>query len=246
MIMLLGGTTEGREIASLLRERGYPFFTCITTRQGEEMAIVHGEVLREKLGSGEMEGLIEERGVSVVVDATHPFAYEASRNAIKACENTGARYVRYERQRLELSHAEYASSLSQAGTIASRYSTVFYTAGSNGLEEFLSSFGGGRVVVRVLPDPESIARVIDMGISGRDILAIMGPFSKEFNEAAFREYGAEVVVTKDSGEEGGLGEKEEACRALGIPMLVVERPELHYPLAVSSYSGLLQILEDLF
>ncbi|MFT2675385.1 precorrin-6A/cobalt-precorrin-6A reductase, partial [Escherichia coli] len=62
-----------------------------------------------------------------------------------------------------------------------------------------------------------------------NLCAMQGPFSQAFNEALWRDWGIDCVVTKDSGEAGGYRAKVDAARALGIPLLTVRRPALAYP-----------------
>ncbi|HCT7002939.1 TPA: precorrin-6A/cobalt-precorrin-6A reductase, partial [Morganella morganii] len=57
------------------------------------------------------------------------------------------------------------------------------------------------------------------------IFALKGPFSAEFNEAFYRYCGTDVVITKESGTQGGFSEKIAPCLALGIPCIVVVRPQ---------------------
>ncbi len=245
MIMLLGGTIEGREIAALLEEKGYSFFVTVATEFGESL-LGKAEVLKGRLNQEEMLEVIESRKVKLVIDATHPFALEASRNAINAAATAGVEYVRYERESFLPENATYVSSLKEAGELSRSYSTIFYTAGSKGLREFLSALGEGkRVVVRVIPSPEIISEVEALGIKREDIVAIKGPFSREMNRVLFSDFGADVVVSKESGERGGLKEKAQACSDLGIPLIVVRRPRLEYPRVVENYSELLKLIKEI-
>jgi precorrin-3B C17-methyltransferase len=73
------------------------------------------------------------------------------------------------------------------------------------------------------------ARALELGLPRAHLCAMQGPFSQAFNEALWRDWGIDCVVTKDSGEAGGYRAKVEAARALGIPLLTVRRPALDYP-----------------
>jgi precorrin-3B C17-methyltransferase len=50
------------------------------------------------------------------------------------------------------------------------------------------------------------------------------------------------VVTKDSGAAGGYAAKAAAAAALGIPLLVIERPQIQYPAVVGSFDAVLEHL----
>jgi len=98
MILLLSGTGDGRKIFSVLSKKGYPVLAAVATSYG--VRILSGECLSggaqlssQPLDSSAIVSLIQEKGIRAVVDATHPFAVQASANAIRACEITGVRYI---------------------------------------------------------------------------------------------------------------------------------------------------------
>jgi len=74
---------------------------------------------------------------------------------------------------------------------------------------------------------------------------MQGPFSRAFNEALWRDWQIDCVVTKDSGDAGGFAAKAEAAAALGIPLITVERPVIEYPLVLEDFSAVLQHLNHL-
>lgn len=103
--------------------------------------------------------------------------------------------------------------------------TVFLTTGSNNLAVFCQcgALAGKRLVVRVLPEHQIVRKCQELGIPPRDIVALHGPFSREFNRQMFKAYHADVVVTRDSGPQGGTTAKIQAALSLGIPVVVIRR-----------------------
>lgn len=81
-----------------------------------------------------------------------------------------------------------------------------------------------RIYARVLPDSKVIASCEQMGISGKHLIAMQGPFSEEMNCALIRQTKAGWLVTKESGGRGGFEEKLAAVRACGIKGIVIRRP----------------------
>ena len=71
-----------------------------------------------------------------------------------------------------------------------------------------------------------------------------GPFSREMNYHMFKESRADVVVTKDSGVIGGVLEKIEAASMLKLPVVLIERPAIHYPNVIYNLEQLLQKICD--
>jgi precorrin-6A/cobalt-precorrin-6A reductase len=103
---------------------------------------------------------------------------------------------------------------------------IFHLAGVLTLGHILEFIEPGNVVVRVLPSCYSITKCLEMGIPPENIIAMQGTFSKEFNQILMREYSVEAVITKESGITGGTPEKIEAALEVGVPLIIVERPEI--------------------
>ena len=82
-----------------------------------------------------------------------------------------------------------------------------------------------RVVARILPGVESLKICEGLGLTGRDIIAMQGPFSKDMNLAQIRDYKISVLVTKMSGHAGGFFEKALAADEAGISLFVVGSPD---------------------
>jgi precorrin-6x reductase len=78
--------------------------------------------------------------------------------------------------------------------------------------------------VRVLPVPDSVRKVLDLGIPVSHVVAMQGPSSCALNEALLREFDIATMVTKASGAEGGFGQKVEAALSCGVEAVVVGRP----------------------
>ena len=93
--------------------------------------------------------------------------------------------------------------------------------------------------VRVTPEPAFIQRAIDLGVPRRHICAMQGPFSQAFNVALWRDRAIDCVITKDSGAAGGYQAKAAPAQALNIPLLVIQRPQLSYPMT-SNFKEVLQ------
>lgn len=236
MILVLGGTLEGREIASALAERKHKVLITVVSDYGAELIprAIPVEVLVKALDMVGLKQLFQDRQISLVIDATHPYACAITENACEAAEQAKIPYIRFERppvsQTLDESRAMvYPVSDFTAGAELSVTlgETIFLTIGSRHLEPFVIAGcrNNKRVVARVLPDSLSIEQCVKLGMAPKDIVAVQGPFSLEMNLAMLREYKAGVLVTKDSGKVGGTDTKLEAAAQLGLPAVMVTRPE---------------------
>ena len=246
MILVMSGTADGRELVQELNRRGKKLLTTVATAYGsalyEDMGL--GELCVEgKLDKNGLVKFIEENGIDTIIDATHPYAKDASKNAIAACKTKGVRYIRLERNSTQLPQSpllHIVKDLEEAVELSSSLGNrILVTTGYNSVSSFIRLKHKNDLVVRILPVPEHIQGCIKMGIPPWNIHALQGPFSKEFNRATIREFNIDVVVTKDGGKEAKTLEKIEACLEEGIPIVVIQRPSLDYPLVCSSIQEVL-------
>nr|WP_244262781.1 precorrin-6A reductase [Thermoanaerobacter siderophilus] len=178
--------------------------------------------------------------IDIVVDATHLFAKDISINAINAYNKTGIKYIRYERKNLYYYNAIVVESFEEAAEECKKYGSIFLTVGSKNLEKFRVLWEiGKKVTARVLPLSSVIKKCEDLGLKPKDIIAMEGPFTKELNYQMFKERNAEVVVAKESGIVEGVLEKFEAAKMLGIPVILIKRPDINYPVVVTDVDSLI-------
>ena len=102
-ILIFAGTTEGRELSEWLCEKGCAHDLCVATEYGEQ---VMNEDPLVKVHTGRMDevqiaSFMEREGIQVVVDATHPYAKEATENIKQAAEEKGAAEQHINRRKTE-------------------------------------------------------------------------------------------------------------------------------------------------
>ena len=224
-ILLFGGTTEGRILSRRLADCGAAVTVCVASEYGaEEQGAYPGiAVLTGRKSQQEMEALLPD--TDVCVDATHPYAVEASHNIRAACEKAGVRYLRLLRRPSEADGATFVADAAEAAArLRGGMGRVMLATGTKELPAF-ASLDASRLYPRVLPSPEGIAACEAAGVPHRNIIAMQGPFSQELNEALLRQYEIRSLVTKDGGAAGGFPEKARAARACGVELIVIRRPE---------------------
>lgn len=224
MIWIIGGTTETGVLLENIRGK-VNYIVTVVTYSGSEV-LKEKNVLVARMNYDDMINFIKENKIDTVVDMSHPYAVEVTDNAKRACEAEGVRYIRFVRKKTEIRNAVYVNSVEECCEFLSKVKgCVFFTTGIKTIKDFEMVRGENRFVYRVLPSLFSIQECVDNNIKMKDIVAVLGPFSKEFNMAMFKEYGANYVVTKDSGKEGGTAEKIDACLELGITPIIIGRAE---------------------
>ncbi|HBW36914.1 precorrin-6A/cobalt-precorrin-6A reductase [Desulfosporosinus sp. BICA1-9] len=232
MILLLGETAAAREISE-----------CLKLKRLELMRI---QSWSEKICF---------QSPSLVIDASPPSSSVKFAPLRQWCEQRGIPYLRLERPETIIpaspliypvfSWEEGLLQLEQrVGALHQEKGqpvTVFVTTGSHQLESIVRSpFARlARLVVRVLPEGRLVQKCQDMGIPPRDIVAMQGQFSKEVNRVFFKFYGADILLTRDSGSAGGTDTKISAALELGLETVLVKRTKANTGLTVNSVNELL-------
>ena len=222
-ILIFAGTTEGRQLAEYAVKKGIPCIVSAATEYGEELLENDLQLQKEKhkkselrviqgrMDQQEMEAFFEKEQVGLVIDATHPFAVIVTENIQRACKNSGIEYLRCLRD-----------FLTEERTVRSE---KFACERTNAITKSDSSVVCvNSVEARVLSVLPSVMQSIDLGFSGKHLIAMQGPFSREMNLALLHQTEAKYFVTKESGKNGGFAEKLEAAEQAGAVLLVIGRP----------------------
>jgi precorrin-6A/cobalt-precorrin-6A reductase len=200
-----------------------PLLVTVATETGKAF-LPDCPVYVGRMNPGEMVEFIKSHAIDQIVDVSHPYATEVSKNARQAQQQTAIEYIRFTRPKSDSENVIACHSLEECLRLLQTISgCVFFTTGSNHVKEFQAIRGNNRFVYRVLPTPESLQECRTHKVALKDIIAALGPFSMAMNSAMFREYRADYVVMKNSGQKGGTSEKIAACRQLGIKPVVIER-----------------------
>ncbi|MER5360654.1 cobalt-precorrin-6A reductase [Streptomyces sp. NPDC002785] len=226
-ILILGGTTEARQLAAELTGPGGDATVRITTS-------LAGRVARPRMPAGDVriggfggpQGLadwLRTHGVDTVIDATHPFADTISANAAEAAKATGTALFALRRPGWTADPGDrwhpaddLAHAAAQLPALGRR---IFLTTGRLGLAAFATAPGADALhfLVRSVEPPEPpLPR-------HTDVLLDRGPYTVEEETALLRDRVIDVLVTKDSGGPATAA-KLTAARNLGLPVVVVRRP----------------------
>ena len=249
-LLLFGGTTEGRELATELAGReDCEVWVCSATEYGSALLPESPQVhaLTGRLDSGAMVELMASRPFACVVDATHPFAVEVTANIAAAAQEAGIPYLRLAREDLTVSDPSVKLTVSRSAEEAALLlqdmpGKVLLTTGSKDLPVYAAALPDyqERLYVRILPLESSLAATRELDIPPSHVIAMQGPFSQAFNAALIRELGISVMVTKASGATGGVQEKIDAARAEGIDLIVIQRPQEPGSLSPAELLGVLE------
>jgi precorrin-6A/cobalt-precorrin-6A reductase len=225
-LLILGGTAEAADLAARAGARFGAALEVITALAGRtaKPRAIEGAV---KVGGfGGASGLAEylrTMRIDLVIDATHPFAQTISRNASAACTAIGVPRLALVRPpwrpsaaddwRLVADNQAAARAVEQAGA-----RRVFLSIGSRGLEAF-ARLADVFFLVRMIEPPRP-----PLPLKHHRLVLARGPFALDDELALMREERIELLVSRVSG--GAATEaKLVAARRLGLPIVMIERPE---------------------
>lgn len=214
----------------MLDEAGFSYTLSVASEVGHQLAGPIGGAIR--VGKLDAQGLtqwLRENNTRQVIDASHPYAALVSANLADACGVLNIPLYRWQRPGLidAIEHPLLlrATSLAQACALAAPLGPrVLLTTGSKELAHWQAGLPGKTLLARVLPVSGVLAQCEALGLGVGQIFALCPPFSEAFNMAFYRQCQPDVMITKESGKEGGFMEKVRPCLALNIPCIVLTRP----------------------
>ena len=228
-IVIFGGTTEGRQEAERLHAQGRAATVSVTSAYARSLLPPGIKCRVGVLNRQEMLAWLAQERPGLVIDATHPFAVQATENIRACCAALGIAYERRERPiqdaswRQDVQHVPDPEAAARA--LQTTEGPVLLTTGSHTLLPFARAVDPARLFVRVLPTREALALCAAAGIPASHIIAMQGPFSQAFNAALYDQWGIRTVVTKDSGRAGGVEEKVLPALGRQIHVILIDRPK---------------------
>lgn len=249
-VWVFAGTGDGNALATAIAGQGHSVIVSTATQYGGELAAKNCPGVQVWVGRHGVEArrqALVAHNARALVDATHPYATRMSQQLMALSRELRLPYIRYERpSEWRPGLGELCASMEDAAREAvTAGGRIFLATGSKDLATFLRTPGaaGREWYVRVTADPGFVQRAIDLGIPRQRICAMQGPFSQAFNEALWRQWRIDCVVTKDSGDVGGFRQKLAAAKSLGIRLLVVARPAVDYPSRCETFGDVLRQLQ---
>jgi precorrin-6A/cobalt-precorrin-6A reductase len=221
-ILILGGTTEARQLAEQLAERS-DFSITVSLAGRTALPAAYAVPVRTG-GFGGVAGLsryLETENVDVLVDATHPHAAVISRNAIAAAERTGTPI-------LALRRRPWLPEDGDRWTPVPDVPTAVAAVGSFSRRAFVAL---GRTEVgafEAAPQHFYLFRSVEpieprLNVPHSTYLTARGPFAKGDELELLRSHEIEILICKNSGGLATFG-KIAAARSLGLPVIMVDAP----------------------
>ncbi|WP_027531230.1 cobalt-precorrin-6A reductase [Bradyrhizobium sp. WSM3983] len=237
--LILGGITDASLLAAEIARAG---IDAVYSYGGRTRAPADQPLPTRIGGFGGVSGLadyVRREGITHVIDATHPFAAEMSRNAVEACAETGTPLVALERAPWTRGPGDNwieVGDVNAAGAALPEAPTsVFLGIGRQHIAPFATR-PQHTYTLRFVDPPEAPLPF------AADVIVSRGPFTLDGELEMMRRRGIAWIVARNSGGDGARA-KIDAARMLGLPVIMISRPRLPERLRVESVTEVMQWLD---
>ena len=233
MILVFGGTTEGRKAAEVLEEGGSTYY--YSTKTGEQdITLHHGQRIDGALDSEAMCRFCREHGIRLIVDAAHPFASVLHQTIISVASSLQIPVVRYER--IYPPRDLYITWIADYSQVPTDIKTLLATTGVQSISKLKPLEEKGiKVIYRILNRESSIQLAHQQGATDEQLCF--------YEDGSMPD--ADAILLKESGESGGFSEKVAEAKAKGMQIIVMKRPEFHFENSINGPYGLRRMVEKL-
>ena len=236
-ILLLGGTKDSINIIQHIKKKyEYYILTTTTTEYGAKLANEGGsdDTIARPLPKEELIETIKDYNIDILIDATHPFAEHITKTSVSIANELKIPFIRFERpttdlKNIDTSNIHYVNSFDEAGKlIATDFSkgNVLHFAGANTMEDVLKYVSPERFYPRILKVDSSLEKCEKLNVNPDHIIPMTGAASIEENIELIEKYDATVMITKESGEVGGVVEKIKAANQKDVAIIMIQRPKI--------------------
>lgn len=236
-IFLLGGTKDSINIIEHIKKNyDAHILTTTTTEYGAKLAKEGGsdETIARPLPKEDIIEILNKDDFDLLIDATHPFASHITQTSITVSKQMKMPYIRFERpatnfEEIDESHIIYVESFDEAGKLIEsefKKGNVLHFAGANTMADIVKYVSPERFYPRILKVESSIEKCKKLNIPEDHIIAMNGAASCEENMELIEKTDACVMITKESGEIGGVIDKIEAANRKNIAVIMIQRPKI--------------------
>lgn len=246
MIWVIGGTKDSRDFLEKFASADKNIIVSTATEYGGKL--LEGlpvKVISEKLPLETMRVFIEKNSIDIIVDMSHPYAFEVSKNAMRAAEEFSIPYYRLERKEIHIipdRFSEFENIDDLVKYCDGLEGNILVTLGSNNIEHFAEVKELKKFYFRILPKWDMVKKCEDNGILPKNIIAMQGPFSLNMNKAMIEQLNIKYLVTKKGGDTGGEKEKIDACNEKGIEVILLDKPKIQYP---NCYNNIDELIKNI-
>ena len=215
MILVFGGTTEGRKAVEVLEEAGSAYF--YSTKTGEQdITLHHGQRIDGALDEESMRAFCQEHDIRLMVDAAHPFASQLHQTIVLVSDSLHIPAIRYER--IYPPRDPSIVWIDDYSEIPRDIQCLLATTGVQSISKLKPLEADGiKVYYRILDRDSSRVSALRQGAKEAQLCYYENPKDIPVE--------ADAILLKESGVSGGFLEKVDAAKARGMRIIALKKPE---------------------
>lgn len=225
MILVFGGTTEGRLAIKTLDE-GEGKYIYSTLGNSQQVECGHGVHISGAMTESVMMDVCRDNGIRLIVDAAHPFAINLHRTIHAVAQKLGLPVIRLERSYPEINNPgiiwcdDYESAVNAMAM--ANVTRLLALTGVQTIPKLRGFWEIHDTWFRVLDRNESVEKAEKFGFP----LDRLSFYEEDDTGRLIDELNPDAIITKESGRSGGFEEKVTTALAKNVKVFVVRRPEL--------------------
>ena len=232
MIWVIGGTKDSRDFLEKFVEYENDIIVSTATEYGAKLIEnLPVKTSSEKMDKEAMLKFVENNNITKVIDTSHPYAFEVSKNAMDVAEEKSIQYFRFEREKVDILPKKYKNFEEIENLIKyieNLEGNILVTLGSNNVPLFKDLKNLPNIYFRILSRWDMVKRCEDNNILPKNIIAMQGPFTENLNTAMMEQFNIKYLITKKAGDTGGEREKVSACDKMDVEIIYLDKKEMVY------------------
>lgn len=251
MLLIFGGTTEGRLAVDVCEQAGKTYYYS-TKGDMQDVKMHAGVRLSGAMSADDITRFCIEHKVRCIIDAAHPFA----ENLHRTIDSVGLPVIRLQRkfgvERQDVIYSnDFEDAVSKLSTQPPRL--LLALSGANTISKLRTYWQKHPAIFRILDRQESRDLAQREGLSANQLIYYRNDVgasntlpTTEDEKTLMQTLGCDAIITKESGESGGFDAKVDAALQLGMRVFAVRHPKLpeHWTF-VNGRHGLRRAIETL-
>ena len=230
MVLVLGGTTEGKQVATLLENEQHPYLYSTKTKT-KRIVGSRGRQIEGALDEMKMINLCRTENIRLIIDAAHPFAVVLHQLVFSVSGTLSIPLIRFERSsiaRIKAKNIYYAANYEAAIEYLHQLGSpkLLALSGVQSIPKLADYWQQHETWFRVLDRPESMALAEKYRFPKERLIRAYPSDHLAGEMALYQQLQVAAVLTKESGHSGKLSMKIEAATRLGIALLIICKPQL--------------------
>lgn len=228
MILVFGGTTEGKKVAVLLESLAMPFVystkTKISFQETKTASYSHGA-----LDEAQLESYLTENKMKIIINAAHPFAELLHNTIAQVAKRLQMPVIRFGRKLLAKTIHPlvfYVDTYEEALALLKENQRLLALTGVQSIEKIKPWWQKNTTYFRILDRPASLAIAAKSNFPKKQLILGLPSANLPQEMDLIKTHQIDVMLTKETGDSGFLSTKIEAALKTNAQIIIINQPKI--------------------